>query len=343
MFLCDKYAPKCINDMIFNCDIMKHLIEMSKDVAIPHIILYGPQGSGKNTIARLLLENIYDTTINNTIDTVYTINGSGNTTSNISIKQSPYHIVIDPNNNNFDKYLIQTIVKTYAMRVPFSNVYKTSKSFKVVVINEIDNLSYYAQMSLRRTMEKYSSTCRFLMICNSISKIIDPLKSRCACIRIPLPTSFDIIKTMMIICYKENINLSLKNLNLIIQRSNCNIKHALWLLECVSKKLNPTNTYIETINEIIAMLLKKDLKECINIRTLLYKILITNISGSSIIQDIMVKLCSIKKISHCTKIKIIKISSEYEHNITIGRREIIHLDGFIMNIILLLISLNNTS
>jgi replication factor C subunit 3/5 len=148
---------------------------------------------------------------------------------------------------------------------------------------------------------------------------------------------------MMIICYKENINLSLKNLNLIIQRSNCNIKHALWLLECVSKKLNPTNTYIETINEIIAMLLKKDLKECINIRTLLYKILITNISGSSIIQDIMVKLCSIKKISHCTKIKIIKISSEYEHNITIGRREIIHLDGFIMNIILLLISLNNTS
>ena len=343
MFLCDKYSPKCLLDMDFNVNILEHLFEMSKDGSIPHLILYGPSGSGKQTISRLLLEKIFDRSVNNITDTIYTIAGCGSTQTDISIKESPHHIIIEPNNNNFDKYLIQTVVKTYANTIPFfNNVYNTKKNFKIVLIKNIDNLSFYAQMSLRRTMEKYSSTCRFLILCDAISKVIEPLKSRCVCVKICSPSNQDIIKTLLKISLNENINISLYDLNKIITRSNNNIKHAIWLLECVKRNLSPSNTYIETIDKIIELILKKDFKNCMDIRKLLYNILITNISGSTIIQDIMVSLCKKKNISMKTKIKIIDVASYFEHNLSMGRREIIHLDGYVMNIISILLLQNDT-
>lgn len=333
MFLCDKYAPKSTLDLTFHKDIVERLFQMSVDNAIPHIILYGPDGSGKKTISRMFLENIYDKSVNNMTDTVYTVNGSGNTSSDISIKQSSYHIVIDPNNNNFDRYLIQNIVKEYAKRIPL-DVFQTSKSFKVVLINDVDNLSYYAQMSLRRTMEKYSKTCRFLMICNAISKLIDPLRSRCVCVRVPSPTNIELTNTILTICHYEKYDISLKNLQHILSYSDGNIKHAIWLLEYVIGNLSPTNSYIDAINDIVAIILKRDLSGVMDIRNLLYNILITNISGNIIIQTILLKLCDCENISTEKKIKIINIAARYEHNITLGRREIIHLDGFIVDTIL---------
>ena len=214
MFLYDKYAPKNIGDLTFHVDEVNNLLSMNTN-AIPHIILYGSAGSGKRTIARFVLENLYDDSINKLTDIVYTISGSGNTLTDIVIKQSPYHIVIESNNNNFDKYLIQNIVKEYAQRIPM-NVFQTNKPFKIVLINDVDNLSYHAQMSLRRTMEKYSKTCRFLMICNAMSRLIDPLKSRCVCVRITSPSNSEIIQTILKICYHEKFDISLENLNQIV-------------------------------------------------------------------------------------------------------------------------------
>ena len=335
MFLCDKYAPKNVLDLTFHQNIVDKLYQMSHDNAIPHVILYGPYGAGKKTIARMFLENIYDKSVNNTTDTIYQVNGSGNATTSISIKQSSYHIVIDPNNNNFDRYLIQNIVKEYAKYMPL-DVFQTHKSFKVVLINDVDNLSYYAQMSLRRTMEKYSKTCRFLMICNAISKLIEPLRSRCVCIRVPSPTTSELINTILMISNYENYNIKLNEMCQILKHANGNIKHAIWLLEHIIWKLKPTNSYINNIDEIINMILQRKISNAMEIRNLIYNILITNISGSFIIQTILIRLCERHGITYEQKHKIIKMASKYEHNVTLGRREIIHLDGFILSTILIL-------
>ena len=109
-------------------------------------------------------------------DVEYTISGYSNTKTKVFIKQSKYHIVIEPNNNGFDKYLIQDIIQDYA-RSQILNICKKMKLFKIVVIDKIDNLNYYAQASLRRTMEKYANTCKFIFISNQLSKIIEPLKN----------------------------------------------------------------------------------------------------------------------------------------------------------------------
>jgi replication factor C subunit 3/5 len=335
MFLRDKYAPHTIDDLTFHKDVIEKLYNMNTDNAIPHIILYGPNGSGKKTIARLLLENIFGKSVNITTHVKYVVNGSGNTSTDVQIKQSDYHIVINPNNTNFDRYLIQNIVMEYARRIPL-DVYQTSKTFKIVVINDVENLSYSAQMSLRRTMEKYSETCRFLMICNSYSKLIDPLRSRCVCVRVPSPTQLEIGMTILNISCREKFIIPLKVYSQILQDSDRNIKNAIWMLECVIKNIPIDNCFDKNIKAIVSIILKKDLQNINEIQSLLYDIMIANFDGCDIIRSIMFNLCNNNDIDEDTKINIIKYASKYEHHLSIGRREIMHLDGFIMHVISLL-------
>lgn len=336
MFLNDKYAPRSTDKLFFHEDIVERLQHMAVDDKIPHIILYGADGVGKKTIARMFLESVFGNEVNDTIDRIYTINGSGNKVTNMTIKQSPYHIVIEPNNNNFDKYLIQNIVKEYAKWIPISDVFGGNKQFKIVLINNVDNLTYYAQMSLRRTMEKNSRTCRFLMVCNAISKLIDPLKSRCICVRIPAPTEEEIIQTIIETSIHEKYNISLDELYKIMHYSDGHIKHTMLALDCVTKNISPSNSYVKSINDIVKLINEKNLNNVSDIKKILYDILMTNINGSNIIISILAILCKDEKINFDKKMQLVHCATKYEHNLSIGRREIIHLDGFIVNTILIL-------
>ena len=136
-----------------------------------HLIVYGPSGCGKEYLVDKLLEKIYGKVGCELKEVEYTVSGYSNTKTKIMIKQSKHHIIIEPNSNGFDKYLIQEIIQDYA-KSELLNILKNMKLFKVVVINKIDNLSYYAQASLRRTMEKYSTTCKFILLSDQLSKII---------------------------------------------------------------------------------------------------------------------------------------------------------------------------
>jgi replication factor C subunit 3/5 len=332
MFFIDKYKPKNIKQAYFHKDIINKLKNMSEDDSIPHIIFYGPEGSGKNTIISMFLEMVYDKYVHTLSDAIYAVTGSGNTVTQVTIKQSNYHIVIEPNNNNFDRYLIQDIVKEYAQRAPL-DIFTKKKHFNTVLINNIDNLSYYAQTSLRRTMEIYSSTCRFIMWCSSLSKVIEPLRSRCYCFRVPAPTDDDMFGYLLEITQKENIQLDLKQRNNIIKLAQGNIKTVLWLLELTKLKENFATTYDEVIEEITKLILTTNMIQIITIRDLLYKIMITNITGSQIIKDIVKALLNNPSISVDNKIDIVQLSAKYEHNLIRGRRQIIHLEAFITHTI----------
>lgn len=222
MFI-NKYAPKDSKSAIFHKDILEKLKIMSEDESVPHIIFYGPHGSGKKTLINLFLEMIYNEQVHKTNTAIYNVSGSGNTVTEVPIKQSNYHIVIEPNNNNFDRYLIQDVVKEYAKRVPLG-VFQKNRIFKTVLINNIDNMSYYAQTSLRRTMEIYSGTCRFIMWSRSLSQVIDPLRSRCYCFKVRSPTDGELLELLLKVSFKENIKLSLTQYDNILYKSGGDIK-----------------------------------------------------------------------------------------------------------------------
>lgn len=314
----------------FHKDLLKILDIMSKDESIPHLIFYGPDGSGKKTLVRLLLQLLYDNDANNTTVTNYTIIGSGNKSNIVPIKQSNYHIVIEPNNNNFDKHIVTELIACFAKKVPL-NIFKSKRSFKTVLINGIDNMSYYAQTSLRRTMEKYSKNCRFIMWCHSLSKVIDPLKSRCLCFSVPSPSESDIFTYIFKINVAERMNLDFNKLCEIAEKADGNIKKALWILQLVKVNYDDLTEYDKSLVNLVDLILNCNLGNINEIRNILYNIMITNIDGTKIITDVLHEIIR-RNLSDSSKCKIINLAAKYDHNIVRGRREIIHLEGFIVSI-----------
>lgn len=377
-FLVDKYIPTKIDDIIeedfdkfidydnirpedlwlygsnphkcyFHKDIFKKLEKISKDDSLPHIIFYGNPGTGKKTLINIFLEMIFDNSIYKLDDSKYTIMSSGNNESEVIIKQSDHHIIIEPNNTNFDRYLIQEIVKEYAKKYPLC-IFEKSRKFKAVQINYLDNLSYYAQTSLRRTIEKYSKTCRFIMWCYSLSKVIEPLRSRCLCIHVPTQTDDQLYKWMYNICCLERIKIKPNIIESILNKSNGNLKSILWKLDLYRYNNKIYNSYEEGINRIISEIISIKNNKIIDpafpinipkIREYIYKMYVTNISLNIIIKDILKSILFHNKDITKQQINdIIDSASEFEYRLSKKRRDIIHLEAFVINIIFILIKKN---
>jgi len=306
-----------------------------------HLIVYGKSGCGKEFLINKLLENIYGKIGVKLKDAEYIISGYGNTKTKVNIKQSKYHIVIEPNSNGFDKYLIQEIIQNYA-KTELLSILKFKKLFKIVVINKIDNLSYYAQASLRRTMEKYADTCKFIFVCDQLSNIIEPIRSRCLLIRVPLPTKHQIAGTLLNICEEEKIIIPPSKLVDIIENSDNKINIAIWLLEMHKIKINYKNNWNNLLDEIVNMLvdnsnynLKKTKLMISKILNNFYILFITNIPTKQIIRKIMLKLLKTQT-NIKLKLRIIEITSIFELRISQGTRHIIHIEAYIIRLIYLL-------
>ena len=335
MFLFEKYRPNHIKDFLFNKDILKQLVHIASHEDIPHIMIAGAPGGGKKTLVNFFLEALYDSDVNNLSKMKYHINGSS-TKKEIEIMQSNYHIIIEPTNTNHDKYILQEIIKQYAMHKSF-DIFKTKRKFKTIVIYNIENLANNSQSALRRTMELYAKTCRFIMVCNNLSKIFDPLRSRCRTFCVPLPTSNDICNVVSYIALMENIKLTPPEMEFILDYSNNNLKRAIWALDCKRLKTNCMINLDEVFTNVVKLIL--NVKTCNNIvkmfdddiRTNIYNILITNIKGSEIITILMDKL--IKEINDDEiNAKIIQHASLAEYNLIHGRRDITHIDFFITGV-----------
>jgi len=336
--LIHEYTPKTIDDIIFHKDIYKRLQLMSMDGEIPHIIFHGLAGSGKKTMINIFLRMIYGDSIDNMKNSDFNIMGSGNKLRKETFLHSDNHIVINPSGTNFDRYIVHEIVKTYAETLTISQAQNNNSKFKIIQISNLDNLSHSAQTSLRRMIETNSERCRFIMWCNNLSNVIDPLKSRCVSIRIPKPSYRDLFAFNMHICSLKNKFLSLDEIYKITLKSEQNIKYNLWGLENKFLNLNnkhPIDIVIDTIIEKI-MDSENNIENILEIRNNFYKSWITQFEGIHIFNELLKKILEQKNISEICKIHIILNTANIEYNMLRGRRVIIHFDRLIMVIIYLL-------
>lgn len=325
MLLIDECRPTNVNQMFFHKEIFDLLTAMSSDDALPHIIFYG--SDDVNSIIKLFLQMIFDKSVHNIKNVAYKVTGSGNKITSEIIKQSNYHIEIDPKTTNFDRYLIHDIVKEYAKRKSIG-AFETNKSFKVILINNLDNMLYYAQTALRRTMERYNDKCRFIMWCRSLSKVIKPLQSRCICIRVPSPNDKELFRYIFDVSTKRDIYINPRQCNEIVNDAHGNIKKALWGLEVAKHNITLKTDYIEALNEIINLYLQKSLQNMTEIRRLFFNLMITNINKTTIFSDLLDAICECHEISDKAKQKIIHSGARIEHRLANSRRDIIHFDLF---------------
>ena len=173
--LVEKFRPTKLENYVGNENIKKSISKYLDQNDIQNLIFYGPAGTGKTTLAKIIVKNL-------DCDHLY-INAS-------------------------DERGIETIrdkVQSFASVASF-------KPLKVVILDEADFLTIQAQASLRNIIETFSRTTRFIMTCNFVERIIDPLQSRCQVLKIVPPTKKDVAKHLAWILGEESISFEISDL-----------------------------------------------------------------------------------------------------------------------------------
>jgi len=248
---------------------------------------------------------------------------------------SMYHIEMNPADvGHQDRLVVQEVIKEIAQSPPIDT--NTMKAFKVVVLNEVDKLSREAQHALRRTMEKYITAFRLVLCCNSTSKVIEPVRSRCLAIRVPAPADEDVSRILLSIGKKEGFTVPPELAAHIADMAKGNLRRAILTLEAMKVKQQPltasTKVGLPDWEEFIVSLAKEIVEEqspkrLQQVRTKLYELITHCIPPELIIKKLTLEL--LKKLDSEVKYEVMKWAAFYEHRLQLGTKAIFHLEAFV--------------
>jgi len=203
---------------------------MVEDGNIPHLLFFGPAGAGKKTRIYGLLRALYGQGAAKVRVEQRSFKNKSGKPIDVMTLGSNYHVEMTPSDaGRNDTIVIQNIITELAQS---QNVNQSSdKKYKVVILNDVDNLSAQAQHALRRTMEKYVATCRLILCCESVCRVIGPLRSRCVPVRVPAPAPQEVVEVLQQIAAKERITLPLEFARSLALQSQGNLRRAVLMLE----------------------------------------------------------------------------------------------------------------
>ncbi len=216
----EKYRPQFIEDISGNINVIKLFKQFSQENSnMPNLILVGPPGTGKTTSILCLAKQILGTNYKNCVMELNASDDRG----------------ID---------IVRNKIKVFAQKM----VDLPANKHKIVILDECDNMTTCAQSALRRIMEDFSKSTRFVFLCNYSSQIIEAIHSRCCIIRYK-PISNESMKNRLIyICEQENINYTDQGINNIIFITNGDMRKAVNTLQAVSTYNNIIDE--ESVNNI---------------------------------------------------------------------------------------------
>jgi replication factor C subunit 3/5 len=205
----------------------------------PHLLIYGPSGAGKKTRITATLRALYGPGVEKIKIDSRVFQTTTNRKLEFNIVSSNYHLEITPSDvGNYDRVVIQDLLKEVAQTQQVDVAAK--QRFKVVVINEADHLTRDAQAALRRTMEKYSPNLRLILLANSTSNIIAPIRSRTLLVRVAAPTEDEICTVLAQVGKKEGYTRCEGLEKRIAKDSYRNLRRALLMFEAVhAQKYRP--------------------------------------------------------------------------------------------------------
>ena len=186
----EKYRPQDLSTYIGNEHLKSKVGIYLENEDVPHLLLYGRAGTGKTTLAKIVVNNI-------DCDYMY-INAS--------------------DENKVDD--VRNKVKTFASSVGF-------RELKVIILDECDYLTPNAQAALRNLMETFSKHCRFILTCNYVERIIDPIQSRCQSFKVIPPKRVDVARHLVHILEQEKVEYELDDIRLITDASYPDIRRVI--------------------------------------------------------------------------------------------------------------------
>ncbi|AOA61438.1 Replication factor C (RF-C) subunit [Komagataella phaffii CBS 7435] len=359
----DKYRPKTLDDLDYHGKISNMLSSLATSGDFPHLLFHGPSGAGKKTRILATLRQIYGPNIEKLkVDPKVFVTATKRKLE-FNVVSSPNHLEITPSDmNNNDRVVIQDLLKEVAQTetIDFTHVADHKNRFKVVIINEAELLTRDAQAALRRTMEKYSANIRLVLVCNSISSIIEPIKSRTLLIRVAAPTDEEMGSVFeKVLRDQPEVAKSFpadeterqQIYSKIAKVTDHNLRTGLLLLEALYS-YNPSITtktpmimpdWENVIKKLaIGIVTERTVSKLQQSRTDLYELISHSIPAKLILKKLTIEFWRLVdedskiKDKDTVKMDIVQQASIFDERLSLGSKDIFHLEGFITKVMVVL-------
>lgn len=280
-------CPKKLSEYHTQISLVNSLKKLSGNIkkggSFPNIILYGPEQSGKYTLAKCLIESVFGEGVYNTKDIEHSVKQN---CSNYTIKitESNYHYETSLSGLQYaDRLMLISLLDTY-----FTTADIGRNTHKLIIIKHFDELTKPAQYALRRRMEKGWGAVRYILIVRSNNKIEEAIRSRCLCLRVPKPTKLEIKNNLENLLRCKNIQVRQPMIDKAVELSDNIISNAIYYLSYMveSNSLDVECPIQTAISELINCLFKKKLPYD-KIRDIIAKLQLSKISHTKIFSRII--------------------------------------------------------
>ena len=314
----EKYRPKEFSDIKGQKEIVKRTKAFVRQKNMPHLLFAGPAGIGKTSLALVIAKKLFGDSWH---ENILELNAS--------------------DERGID--VIRSKVKDFARTRAIGDV-----PFKIIYLDESDALTKEAQQALRRTMENYTRTCRFILSCNYSSKIIEPIQSRCAIFRFRLLAKKDIIEIIENIAKSESLKIDEKTKEALYNVSNGDCRKMENIMQsraAISNKITEELIYSiasvarpKEINDVLQLALKNKFNDARN--RLLDVMLEYGLSGLDIIKQIQKEILNLN-VEPRKKMFLIDKCGEIEFRMVEGSDEFLQLEALLSQVALIGIKKEN--